>query len=96
MKYVATMKVAKGMQRSAEVMTCKFTIMLHICQAFLKPITDMNNLVKLPQFAGTMRVMAQEMQKAGLIEEMMNDTLDDLDPEGIEEAADEEVEKVRC
>lgn len=54
----------------------------------------MNNLVKLPQFGATMRVMAQEMQKAGLIEEMMNDTLDDMDPDGIEEAADEEVEKV--
>ncbi len=55
----------------------------------------MNDLVKLPQFGATMRVMAREMEKAGVIEEMMNDTLDDMDPEGTDEAADEEVEKVR-
>ncbi len=55
----------------------------------------MNELVKLPQFGATMRVMAREMEKAGVIEEMMNDTLDDMDPEGTDEAADEEVNKVR-
>ena len=54
----------------------------------------MNQLVKLPQFSAAMQVMAREMEKAGLIEEMMNDTLDNMDGEGINEAADAEVSKV--
>ena len=37
---------------------------------------------------------AREMEKAGLIDEMMNDTLESMDDEGIDEAADTEVNKV--
>ena len=54
----------------------------------------MNQLIKLPQFNAVMQTMAREMEKAGLIEEMMNDTLDSMDDEGIDEAADTEVNKV--
>jgi hypothetical protein len=39
-----------------------------------------------------MQAMSREMQKAGLIEEMMDDIMDD--DEELEEEADEEVEKV--
>lgn len=35
----------------------------------------MNNLIKLPQLNQTMMVMAREMEKAGLIEEMIDGTL---------------------
>ena len=43
----------------------------------------------------TMMGLSKEMQKAGIIEEMMNDTMDSVfDEEGLEEAADEEVENV--
>jgi len=52
----------------------------------------MNNLVRLPQLNQVMMVMSREMEKAGLIEEMMEDIIPDN--EEIEEAADEEVEKV--
>jgi len=52
----------------------------------------MNNLVRLPQLNQVMMVMSREMEKAGLIEEMMEDIIPDNDE--IEEAADEEVEKV--
>lgn len=54
----------------------------------------MNQLIKLPQFNAVMQTMAREMEKAGLIDEMMNDTLDSMDDEGIDEAADTEVNKV--
>jgi len=52
----------------------------------------MNNLVRLPQLNQVMMAMAREMEKAGLIEEMMDDVM--ADDEEIEDAADEEVEKV--
>jgi len=52
----------------------------------------MNNLIKLPHLNQVMMAMAREMEKAGLIEEMMGDMVPDDDD--IEEAADEEVEKI--
>lgn len=54
----------------------------------------MNQLIRLPQFNAVMQVMAREMEKAGLIDEIMSDTLDNMDGEGIDEAADTEVNKV--
>jgi len=52
----------------------------------------MNNLIKLPQLNQVMMAMAREMEKAGLIEEILDDTL--ADDDDVEEAADEEVEKI--
>lgn len=81
--------MAKTMAKSAEIMTCA----LHDSDCAYCPI-DMNQLIKLPQFNAVMQTMAREMEKAGLIDEMMNDTLDSMDDEGIDEAADTEVNKV--
>ncbi|KAF8607555.1 Snf7-domain-containing protein [Ceratobasidium sp. AG-I] len=54
-----------------------------------------NSLVKLPQISAVMREMSMEMTKAGIMEEMMDETLEGLDDdEELEEEADEEVEKV--
>jgi len=52
----------------------------------------MNNLVKLPQINQVMMAMAREMEKSGLIEEVMDDVMDN-DAE-IDEQADEELDKV--
>lgn len=52
----------------------------------------MNSLVKLPQLNSTMMAMAREMEKAGLIEEVMNDVLDN-DAE-LDDEADQELDKV--
>ena len=52
----------------------------------------MNQLVRLPQLNKVMMTMAREMEKAGLIEEVMDDVLDTDDQ--IEEEAEEEVSKV--
>ena len=54
-------------------------------------MTHMNNLVKVPAIQKVMMDMSREMEKAGLIEEMINDT---LDTEEDDELADEEVDKV--
>lgn len=56
---------------------------------------DVNSLVRMPELTGTMRQLSQELVKAGVIEEMVGDTLPDeelLDAEG--EEADAEVEKI--
>lgn len=56
---------------------------------------DVNSLVRLPELTGTMRELSSELMKAGIIEEMVGDTLPDNELlEGEEEEADEEVEKV--
>ncbi|XP_061999769.1 vacuolar protein sorting-associated protein 24 homolog 1-like [Rosa rugosa] len=54
-----------------------------------------NELTKSPEMAVTMQEFTKEITKAGLIEEVVNDTLDTaLDSEDIEEETEEEVEKV--
>lgn len=57
-----------------------------------------NQLVKLPQMSATMRQMSEEMVKAGIMEEIMEDTLDSgvlgEDEEELEEEAQGQVDKV--
>ncbi|GKV08376.1 hypothetical protein SLEP1_g20011 [Rubroshorea leprosula] len=54
-----------------------------------------NNLMKAPEVAATMQEFSKEMTKAGVIEEMVNDSVDAaLDSEDIEEETEEEVDKV--
>ena len=56
----------------------------------------MQQLVKMPEVARTMQEMSKEMMKAGIMEEMMEDTFEGLeDQDELEEAAQEEVDKVR-
>ncbi|XP_061355365.1 vacuolar protein sorting-associated protein 24 homolog 1-like [Gastrolobium bilobum] len=54
-----------------------------------------NNLMKAPEMAVTMQQFSNEMTKAGVIEEVVNDALDTaLDSEDIEDEIEEEVDKV--
>ncbi|KAF9485305.1 vacuolar sorting protein VPS24 [Pholiota conissans] len=53
-----------------------------------------NALVKLPQISQSMREMSMEMTKAGIMEEMLEDTLDIDEDEELEGEADAEVDKV--
>ena len=56
---------------------------------------DVNTLVRLPELTGTMRELSSELMKAGIIEEMVGDTLDDTAlMEGEDEEAEDEVDKV--
>jgi charged multivesicular body protein 3 len=54
---------------------------------------DVNALVRLPQLTQTMRELGEELVKAGIIEEMVGDSLPDQAEEEDEEAEDE-VDKV--
>ncbi|KAG0204996.1 Vacuolar protein-sorting-associated protein 24 [Mortierella sp. GBA30] len=53
-----------------------------------------NNLVKLPEISAQMQEMSKEMMKAGIIDEMLQDTMEAMDDDEIEEEAEEEVNKV--
>lgn len=55
----------------------------------------MQQLVKMPEISKTMQDMSREMMKAGIIEEMLEDTMETLEPEELEEEAQTEVDKVR-
>lgn len=55
-----------------------------------------NSLMKLPELTKTMQEMSQEMMKAGIMSEMVEDAIDTLDEdeEELEEEADAEVQNV--
>ncbi|KAJ7781183.1 vacuolar sorting protein VPS24 [Mycena metata] len=53
-----------------------------------------NALIKLPQISQTMREMSMEMTKAGIMEEMLDDTLDLEEDDELLDEADAEVDKV--
>ncbi|KAJ1451837.1 Snf7-domain-containing protein [Pelagophyceae sp. CCMP2097] len=57
-------------------------------------MTVMNKLVKLPELQKTMVNMSREMERAGLIEEMIGDSMDMLDGDSVEDETDLEVNKV--
>ncbi|KAF8655259.1 hypothetical protein AX16_003161 [Volvariella volvacea WC 439] len=53
-----------------------------------------NALIRLPQISQAMREMSMEMVKAGVMEEMVEDTLNIEEDDELEEEADAEVDKV--
>lgn len=55
----------------------------------------MQRLIRIPEVAQTMQEMSKEMMKAGIIEEMLDETFEDMeDSEEMEEAAQSEIDKV--
>lgn len=55
----------------------------------------MQSLIKVPEVAATMRELSKEMMKAGIIEEMLDETMDSIEEsEDMEDEADEEVDKI--
>lgn len=55
---------------------------------------DVNTLVKLPELTGTMRELSQELVKAGIIEEMVDDTITNTDLEDGEIEAEGEIDRI--
>ncbi|XP_056410263.1 charged multivesicular body protein 3 [Hyla sarda] len=55
----------------------------------------MQNLVKIPEIQATMRELSKEMMKAGIIEEMLEDTFEGMeDQDEMEEEAEMEIDKI--
>ncbi|KAM6495838.1 Snf7 domain containing protein [Amanita muscaria] len=80
-----------GMQLSQQLAMTKITGSLQKSTEIMKLS---NALVKLPQLSRTMREMSMEMTKAGVMEEMLEDTLEMDEDEELEAEADAEVDKV--
>ncbi len=57
-------------------------------------MSAMSSLRNVPELQATMRAMSIEMEKAGIIEEMMDDAMAMTESADAEELADEEVNKV--
>lgn len=57
-------------------------------------MSAMNRLLSVPRISQTMQALAREMAKSGIIEEMVQDSFEALDPEGLDEEADQEVAAV--
>jgi charged multivesicular body protein 3 len=54
----------------------------------------MSQVVKLPQVTEACRTMAQEMSRAGIIQEMTDDMFEMMEPDDMEDEVEEEVTKV--
>lgn len=70
--------------------------MLKVSDAISKSaqiMTMMNNLVKIPEISAVMQAMGREMAKAGVIEDMMEDTIF-ADSEQVDADAEAEVDKI--
>ena len=57
-------------------------------------VKSMQALVSLPDVRQAAMDMAREMEKAGLIQEMQDDMMEMMDPDDMDEAVKEEVDKV--
>nr|CRZ21758.1 BMA-VPS-24 [Brugia malayi] len=55
---------------------------------------NMQQLVKVPEIMSTMRELSKEMMKIGIIDEMIEETMESVEPEELEEAAQEEVDRI--
>lgn len=56
---------------------------------------SMHSLIKIPEIQSTMMEMSKEMMKAGIIEEMLEDTMEGFeDQDELEDEAQEEVDKI--
>lgn len=55
---------------------------------------SINKLIKIPELTQTLQEMSKEMMKTGLIEEVIHDTLDEAEPEDLEEETQKEVDKI--
>ena len=56
---------------------------------------SMSALIKIPETQKIMMELSKEMMKAGIIEEMLDDTMESLtEEESLEEAAQEEIDKI--
>ncbi|ORY87029.1 Snf7 family, partial [Protomyces lactucae-debilis] len=80
-----------SMQLNEQLATAKITGVLQKSTVMMK---DVNGLVKLPELQATMSKLQMEMQKAGIMDEMMEDVMDFAAEEEDEEEAEEEVNRI--
>lgn len=79
--------------------SCSILALLRVSGSIQKStevMQAMQRLVNVPEVAATMREMSKEMMKAGIMEEMIEETMESIEPdmEDMEEQAQEEIDKV--
>jgi len=80
------------LQMKGQLATIKVTGAL---QTSTEVMQSMQALVRLPEIQKTMQELSREMMKAGILEEMVEDTMEGLEgEEEVEEAAQEEIDKI--
>ena len=80
------------MQMKGQLATIKVAGCLQKSTEVMK---TMQQLVRLPEIQKTMMEMSREMMKAGIIEEMLEDTMETVtESEDLEEEAQQEVDKI--
>ena len=80
-----------SMQLNEQLAQIKITGALQKSTAMMK---EVNTLIKLPELTKVMGALQMEMQKAGIMDEMVSDVLDIPEFEDDIEEADEEVERI--
>ncbi|EYC08512.1 hypothetical protein Y032_0065g3590 [Ancylostoma ceylanicum] len=83
---LATMRMAGSLQKSTQV--------LQAMQNLVKFSELSIAFCQVPEIMKTMREMSQEMMKLGIIDEMIEETMDSMEPADLEEAAQEEVDRI--
>ncbi|GMS83455.1 hypothetical protein PENTCL1PPCAC_5630 [Pristionchus entomophagus] len=81
--------VIMGMQEQLAAMRMAGSI-----KSSAQVMKSMQSLVKAPEIMKSMREMSAEMTKLGIMEEMIEDTFESMEPDDLEEKAAEEVDKV--
>jgi len=79
------------LQMKDQLATIKVTGALQTSAEVMK---SMQALIKLPEIQKTMQELSREMMKAGILEEMMEDTMEGLEGEEEEEDAQAEIDKI--
>lgn len=96
-KAVSKLYASKA-QMNSVVMTMQQQLAMMRMSGSIQKSTDvmkaMQGLIKLPEIQASMMDLSREMAKAGLIEEMMEDTFEGLEDDDLDEQADKEVDKV--
>ncbi|XP_018426963.1 PREDICTED: charged multivesicular body protein 3 isoform X2 [Nanorana parkeri] len=90
-------KVKRSIKDSAKKGNREACIILakEVVQSKRAVMKAMQNLVKIPEIQATMRELSKEMLKAGIIEEMLEDTFEGMeDQDEMEEAAEMEIDKI--
>jgi len=97
-KAVTRITTAKAQINSVELQMQQQASQIRVVGALQKStdvMKSMSNLIKVPEVHQVMQEMSREMMKAGVIEEMMEDTFEAIDdPEELEEDVQQAVDKI--
>jgi len=97
-KAVTRITTAKAQINSVEMQMQQQASQIRVVGALQKStdvMKSMSNLIKVPEVHQVMQDMSREMMKAGVIEDMMEDTMEAIDdPEELEEDVQEAVDKI--